>query len=252
MKKIIQYIFSRKIYQNFFELFLNMTLKILNIGEGQSIETSGEKNVFKILKKLPPKSELTIFDVGAHNGEWFRLLKKNYPLEKKVYSFEPSRASFIELSKIDDEEIIPLNIALGDKEQKIFLQEDEIGSSGAFITKNKNVFSKEIEMKTLDNYCKENNIDEIDLLKIDTEGYELKLLSGARDMINSNKIKIIQFEFGAPSEEKYTFKDFFNLLSKKYTIHRIIQHGYYPIYKYKHYYEINSVTNFVAIRKDLL
>jgi FkbM family methyltransferase len=252
MKKIIQYIFSRNIFQNLFEEILNLCLKILNIGEGQSVETSGEKNVFKLLNKIHQNKELVIFDVGAHDGEWFKLLKKNYLGSKTVYSFEPSKTSFLELSKIKELYFFPINIALGNKPQKIFLQENEIGSSGAFITSNKNLTSQEVEMTTLDIYCNKNNINEIDLLKIDIEGYELKLLAGAKDMLNNKKIKLIQFEFGAPSEEKYSMKDFFNILDKDYQICRIVQYGYYPLLKYKHYYEINTVTNFIAIRRDLI
>ncbi len=252
MKTIIQKIFSRKIFQNFFENILNLCLKVLNIGEGQSVETSGEKNVFQILKKISKGKKVTIFDVGAHEGEWFKLLKKYYMGERIVYSFEPSSTSFLELSKIKEQHFFPINIALGDIEQKIFLQENEIGSSGAFITKDKNHISNEVKMKTLDGYCKENNIDEIDLLKIDIEGYELKLLAGTKYMLKNKKIKLIQFEFGAPSEEKYTVRDFFDILSNDYQICRILQNGYYPLPEYRHYYEILTVTNFIAIRRDLI
>jgi FkbM family methyltransferase len=252
MKAIIQHIFSRNIFQKFFEKILNICLKILNIGEGQSVETSGEKHIFKLLKKIAHKNGVLIFDVGAHDGEWFMLLKQNYVGKNTVHSFEPSTTSFLKLSKIREQNLLPVNIALGDKEQKIFLQENEAGSSGAFITENKNQVSYEIEMKTLDLYCKENNINEIDLLKIDIEGYELKLLAGAKNMLENRKIKLIQFEFGAPSEEKYSMKNFFDILNKDYQICRILQNGYYPLPEYKHYYEIMTVTNFIAIRRDLI
>ena len=41
----------------------------------------------------------------------------------------------------------------------------------------------EVKTDTLDNYCEENNIDNIDILKIDTEGSELEVLEGAKNIL---------------------------------------------------------------------
>ena len=60
--------------------------------------------------------------------------------------------------------------------------------------KNKNLFIKKIPIKiiTLDKFIDEKNINSIDILKIDTEGFELNVLRGLN--INHAKIKIIYFE----------------------------------------------------------
>jgi FkbM family methyltransferase len=52
--------------------------------------------------------------------------------------------------------------------------------------------SYSIHIHTLDNYCSDNNIEHIDYLKIDTEGYDFEVIKGASEMIN--KIRFIQFE----------------------------------------------------------
>tara|TARA_R110000868_G_scaffold293520_1_gene553986 strand:+ start:48 stop:731 length:684 start_codon:yes stop_codon:yes gene_type:complete len=49
------------------------------------------------------------------------------------------------------------------------------------------------KLRTLDQYCEENNITSIDFLKIDTEGYDFKVLAGAKDILNHTKY--IQFEY---------------------------------------------------------
>lgn len=47
---------------------------------------------------------------------------------------------------------------------------------------------------TLDDYASENNITNIDILKIDTQGFEDKVLIGAKKLLKENRIKLIQLE----------------------------------------------------------
>jgi FkbM family methyltransferase len=251
MKKIVRDIFSRPIFQPVFEKILNITLKVLNIGDGHSVETSGEKSVFEILATLKGNNEAIIFDVGAHTGEWFNLLKNNYTKKYTVYSFEPSTESFSELSKIKDARFHPVHSAFGDITEKRYLSSDTKGDSTAYVSikKDPTRYSEEINVITLDDYCSRNNIQNIDLLKLDIEGYELRVLHGAKEMLKKGSIMLIQFEFGVLSKEKYSLKEFFEILGEQYQICRILKHGYYPLKKYNHYYEIMTVTNFIAIKK---
>ena len=50
-----------------------------------------------------------------------------------------------------------------------------------------------IKIETLDEFCKKNNIEKIDYLKIDTEGSNFDVILGATEMIKNKKIKYIQF-----------------------------------------------------------
>ena len=50
------------------------------------------------------------------------------------------------------------------------------------------------EIITLDEYVKEKNISNIDILKIDTQGFEDKVLLGAQNLLKNNRIKLIQLE----------------------------------------------------------
>ena len=59
------------------------------------------------------------------------------------------------------------------------------------IKKNKDLFdTKKIQIMTLSDYFKVNDLRSIDLLKIDTEGFEFEILKGA-----DNEIKIATLSF---------------------------------------------------------
>lgn len=252
IKSIILNVFSRPIFQPVFENLLNLSLKAMNIGEGHNVITSGEKNSFKILNKISGDKTATIFDVGAHTGEWSALLKANYNKKFEVYCFEPSIKSFNELrNNVVDNRFHLEQLAFGDTFSIKYLVSEHVGDSTTRVIDNKNeVKGEEIKVHTIDEYCSKNNITQIDLLKIDVEGYELNILKGAQEMLASGKIKLIQFEFGAESEEKYSLKEFFNFLSGQYKIYRILRHGFYNLKEYRHYYEILTVTNFIAIKNE--
>ena len=71
-----------------------------------------------------------------------------------------------------------------------------------------------INIETIDNYCENNNIKEIDLIKIDTQGYEVAVLEGMQNIIKKNKISIIELELilGFGYEKQFSFYDYEKIL----------------------------------------
>jgi uncharacterized beta-barrel protein YwiB (DUF1934 family) len=51
-----------------------------------------------------------------------------------------------------------------------------------------------INVNTIDNYVKQNNIKHIDYLKIDTQGYEEEVLKGSIETLKSGIVKYIEVE----------------------------------------------------------
>ena len=242
--------FSRPFFQPVFENLLNLSLKAMNIGDGHDVRTSGEKIVFDLVNNLPGDETLTIFDVGAHTGEWVGLLKKHCTRKFRAFCFEPSATSFSELENVADDRFHLEQLAFGNVSGKKYLAYEHDGDSTAQVRDNKETGRyEEIKVCSIDDYCSRNKIDRIDLLKMDVEGYELNIIKGACDMLINGKIGLIQFEFGAKSEERYSLGEFFNLLEGQYKICRILRHGCYHLKEYRHYYEIMTVTNFIAIKK---
>ena len=84
-----------------------------------------------------------------------------------------------------------------------------------------------------DQFAEENRIQSIDFLKIDTEGHDYDVLAGARQLLVSNRINVIQFEFNKMNVvSRIFFKDFFNLL-ENYRLFRMLKDGLIPIGHYR-------------------
>ena len=69
-----------------------------------------------------------------------------------------------------------------------------------------------IKIITLDHFIENNEIENVDLLKIDTEGYEFNIIKGLSK--HSNKIKLIYFEhhYDDMIIKNYKFGDIHKLL----------------------------------------
>jgi hypothetical protein len=75
--------------------------------------------------------------------------------------------------------------------------------------------------------CDQLNISQIDFLKIDVEGAEHLVLKGFGDMLSTNQIKIIQFEYGECNKiTRFLLGDFYDLLCKRgYIVGKIFPYG---------------------------
>ncbi|HTO36117.1 MAG TPA: FkbM family methyltransferase, partial [Flavobacterium sp.] len=204
MKKIKRKVFSiiaTNFFQPFFEKLHYVSLKGMNYGSANSPLNSGELALIKKLKsELPQKA--VIFDVGSNNGQYLQLLL-NYmkDLNPVIHCFEPDKYAYQKLvarfSKYDN--VVLNNFALGAVEETTLLYGKKEGGVDSSLIKpdNENLEEFSVEVKKIDDYCVENNICNIDFMKIDTEGFEMNVLKGAFDMLKKNGIKRIQLEHGS-------------------------------------------------------
>lgn len=136
----------------------------------------------------------TIFDVGTRDES--HIVDNIYSASKRFYLFEPLPQFTSVLSERykTHENVSVHQAGLGANETWL----DFFESSQSFI--NREVFKQEkptlrVPVTTVDKFCAQNNIEQIDFLKIDTEGFELEVLLGAKRMLGQKKIKFIQFEY---------------------------------------------------------
>ncbi|MEL6495299.1 MAG: FkbM family methyltransferase [Cyanobacteria bacterium J06623_7] len=146
------------------------------------------------------RPEFNILDVGANIGCTSLLFSD---LGQQVIAFEPLPRTFELLQKninlAQKKNIQALPFALGDEARETEMFFLDANRSMAFIldrTSRDDSQAAVIEVKRLDDVFPELGLDRLDLIKIDVEGYELRVLEGARQTINRYR-PIVQMEFNS-------------------------------------------------------
>ena len=188
-----------------FDQTFNITLQV---NEGVSRLTYyfgySEPGIFNFINYYL-KEGMFFFDIGANIGLHSLFAAKRVGSKGKVFAFEPCESIYkriienIESNHIDN--IYIYNLALGDNERETEIIKNTSDTSRTHIR----LFSedeigrdKKIEkviMTTLDKFVIGNNINRIDYLKIDVEGYEFNVLKGSAKTLAIIKPSIIQVEF---------------------------------------------------------
>jgi FkbM family methyltransferase len=168
-----------------------------------------------------------------------------------VICFEPSATAFAELTRRLGDRVTAFEYGLSDHEGSITLYAPEAGSALASPHQRRHPVARwdpleSVRMKRLDSVVPELELTRIDLLKLDVEGHELAALRGADQTLRSGVIETIQFEFGGCAIDSRVFlRDFFELLSERFAISRVVQDGLFPI-EYSELHEVFTTTNYVA------
>lgn len=201
-----------------------------------------------------------IFDAGANVGDWSRLVLQYHPTTK-LHLFEPLPSCYQILSKdkkLTSSKInnIAISSITGATDIYYYPSISVLSSiyrrSPEIETKyNLHPIKTNIQTKTIEQYCEENNIDVIDFLKIDTEGSEVDVLHGALSLIQKRKIKKIQFEYGGCFLDagKTLLEIFLLLTNNNYNIYRITKKYLIHISKYEDNLENYKYSNYFAVCK---
>ncbi len=204
-------------------------------------------------------SAKTVFDVGAHIGGWAsHALHINPCID--LHCFEPCTQSFLYLkSKRTEKNVTYNNFGLGSKDSSeiLYLYGGLSEGNSLFLRKGlENIVTSQLQNKTervkirtLDSYCKENDIRKIGFLKIDVEGNEFAVIEGGKDSFKREAVSVVQFEYGGTYiDSRILLKDFFDFfVEMNYSFFLLYPKRLCPVPRYDQRLENFQYKNFLII-----
>jgi FkbM family methyltransferase len=162
------------------------------------------------------KNDTNVIDIGAFIGDHTIAYAKK--TKGKVYAFEPNKKAFECLlhNMMTLDNVTCYNVALGLHNGRVNMNEDESNIGANFLTYNEN---GDVSIVKLDEY----NFTDIGLIKIDAEGFEIDILKGAKQTIDTNRpILVIEVNKGALERNGANEAKLFELLKElKYNCENI-------------------------------
>ena len=147
-----------------------------------------------------------IFDVGANIGQSAIWYSKSFP-NANIYAFEPIPAVFEQLEKrmAGHGNIRALKLACGKSAGVIrvpvisdgFTQTAQVLSADF-----RALDGQEIAIVTVDEFCRTEHIQSIQILKTDTEGYDIDVLQGAVQMLSNGSVSYILSEVSIDEDDR--------------------------------------------------
>lgn len=152
------------------------------------------------------KSDPVIFDVGANDGETVQSFLKSFP-GATIVAFEPFESCHRALKDMfsDRTNVRIENVALGASQGMSQLNVYSGSNMNSLLELDerpenllKDSFARTgsapVKVEALDSFCEANGFKTIDVLKIDTQGYDLNVLRGAATLLENKRVKAILLE----------------------------------------------------------
>jgi len=154
-----------------------------------------------ISARLPREKLVTFFDVGANSGQTIEKFSASYA-SARIFSFEPNPQTFKTLSA-NAKGANTFNIGLSSIQGSLRFDTSGSDDMHRIAADQSDQSLPIVEVKTLDHVSAELGVSGIDYLKIDTEGHDLEVLKGAKQLLHQSRISIIETECGVSRENTH-------------------------------------------------
>lgn len=248
------FLFGWPFLSAFHKAIFYLSARALGLHNYTSTRVSGELGAIKL--GITGKSAPVVFDVGANEGHWLSGVLE-LASDARVHAFEP-QTNLARRVAATHPSVTINNMALADEPGMLELcdYDDNPGSQHATLLKGviDGVHQGTprytcVPVGTLDEYCYREGVDHIDLLKIDVEGFEMKVLQGAKRMLAEGRIDVIQFEFNEMNVVARTFFNDFASCLDTHRLYRLLPHGLLPLSTGRHWINEQFIfQNVIALR----
>jgi FkbM family methyltransferase len=187
------------------------------------LDHTGEEELISLCLAERGDAEFVFFDVGANRGDWTDYLMRNASMPVNGHLFEISKSMFERLEdNVGHYPGLTINNAglshePGTLEFRRYPSAEGVNSFHVdtdFWDWQLDSVTETAVVTTGDRYCETHGIEHIDLLKIDTEGWEWNVLRGFSRMLSEHRISVVQFEYGYLTADLHVvMKDFWRLFN---------------------------------------
>jgi FkbM family methyltransferase len=154
------------------------------------------------------RERAVMFDVGACRGDALRAFADR---QWTVHAFEPNPPLFEGMSRAFDLPTVTLNeLAVSDESKQglsFFTSEQSAGISSLMPFHDTHEETASVDSVTLDEYLEQAQVDRIDYLKIDAEGFDLNVLRGIDMARHPVEVVLCEFEDRKTRALGYDFHD---------------------------------------------
>lgn len=174
----------------------------------------------EVLIDLAVKGDI-ILDVGSNVGEVAMRLSRKVQQKGLVYAFEPDPFIYRRLEKnlsLNELSNVSIhNVGFGDINSTKEMAPESVSNRGGNRIVSDGKGTSKVKIQTLDLFVEENGLDRVDMIKIDVEGYEMKVLQGAMKTISKHRPKLfIEVSDRSLRQQGSNGKELINFVSKKY------------------------------------
>lgn len=226
-----------------------------HLAESPDVEQTGE---VWLRAAIAPYAN-SFIDVGANVGDWIAgviALKGNDAFS--ALAFEPSQSAGARLRErfAGETRLRTIDAAAGDRITTMsFLEEPNAGKGSTLAPGLGRIGGTEhsVSVTTLDAVTSELGWPRADMVKIDAEGYDARVLRGARGLLERHSIGVVQFEYNRSWQmAAETLRGAYLFLEEYgYKVFLLKRDGLYTL-DYARYEEFFEYANFVAFAPEWL
>jgi FkbM family methyltransferase len=176
------------------------------LGRNLVHRTAPRASSFDVQRLMFDGQDLVIFDVGGHYGETSEEYRRFFPIAT-IHAFEPTPASFEIMQRkfAKDRQHHLHQVALSDQAGSAVFTVNQTDSTNSLLATEDGVHEHwrqlvqtegtvEVKTQTLDAFCDTQGIKTIDILKLDVQGAENRVLKGAQQMLARGAIRAVFLE----------------------------------------------------------
>jgi FkbM family methyltransferase len=197
------------------------------------------------LQTLLGSQALMMFDIGANLGQTSLELTSMFS-KATIHAFEPDPNTFARLvENVKTPRVKSHNLGFGEQPGVMKMHVSRVSGGNSLLRHSDRIndFAKgdwteregevDVQIAIVDEFCAEQQISSIDLFKMDTQGYELKIINGAKQMLTPAHTRCVLTE--VLFVELYEGQAYFHELYKELT-----ERGYRLVGFYNHFRKVEK------------